>query len=178
MRVFNLLILIAWMSFSSSDVKHSYWLIDSGEFNVKGKTSIGKFDCKYELQIEDTLFFNQKEGFSYKIPVREFRCGNFILNNDFRKTLKHKEFPEVFFSMMYVDEKSAENSNYPFELYLKIAGKEKHIKSLNLKRNKNVLTGEVELKFNDFDLSPPQKLGGAITVEEDIHLSIRLNIKE
>lgn len=176
MRVFSLIIL--WFAWSGlwNPIEQHHLILDSGSFVVKGKTSIGKFDCDYKLETKDTLFLSQKTGLSYEIPVKEFGCGNFLLNNDFRKTLKHKEFPIVHFKMMNV--RKNKQGIYHFDLYLKIAGKEKILKNLILEQKENRLHSSAQLTFSDFNLSPPQKLGGAIKVEEDIHISIVLNLEK
>lgn len=177
MRVFSLLILlITFVGFTTDTEKDSSLQLTSGKFTVKGKTSIGKFECDYKLKTKDTLFFNQEKGFAYHVPVVDFKCGNFLLNKDFRKTLKHKEFPEVYFKLLQVSPKTDEE--YEFDLYLKIAGKEKTIERLTLKKEAQELTGNVDLTFSDFDLTPPKKLGGAIKIEEEIKLAILLRIEE
>src|SRR5690625_643483 len=177
MRVFSLLILlITFVGFTTDTEKDSSLQLTSGKFTVKGKTSIGKFECDYKLKTKDTLFFNQEKGFAYHVPVVDFKCGNFLLNKDFRKTLKHKEFPEVYFKLLHLKPKT--EKEYNFDLYLKIAGKEKFIKNLVLKEKHHKLKGNVDLKFSDFDLTPPKKLGGAIKIEEEINLAIELKIKK
>lgn len=179
MRVFSLLIFVVVLTgFSQDTTKKKYLTLDSSEFIVKGKTSVGKFDCKYESQAKDTLLLYNKNGFAKKIQVKKFSCGNFILTGDFRKTLKHKDFPEVYFSLKKISQHKNNSNAYTFDLYLKIAGKEKYLKNLELTKKKDKLHGEVQLKFSDFDLQPPRKLGGAITVEEDIELLITLKLEE
>ncbi|HLS29839.1 MAG TPA: hypothetical protein VK021_03170 [Flavobacteriaceae bacterium] len=179
MRVFSLLIFVIILTgFSQNNTKKNYLTLNSSEFIVKGKTSIGKFDCKHESQAKDTLLLYKENGFSKKIRVRKFSCGNFILTGDFRKTLKHKEYPEVYFRLMDVQPNDEKFDKFTFDLYLKIAGKEKFLEDLTLTQKNEELHGEVQLKFSDFDLKPPRKLGGAITVEEDIKLVITLSIED
>lgn|SRR5699024_6945140 len=177
MRVFSLIVLLITLSgFTYLTMNESFLELDSGKFTVKGKTSVGKFDCDYKLETKDTLFLHQEKGFAYHVPVDDFKCGNFLLNRDFRKTLKHKEFPEVYFKLLHLKPKT--EKEYNFDLYLKIAGKEKFIKNLVLKEKHHKLKGNVDLKFSDFDLTPPKKLGGAIKIEEEINLAIELKIKK
>lgn len=179
MRVFSLLIFVVVLTgFSQDTTKKKGLILNSSEFIVKGKTSVGSFDCKHESQAKDTLLLYRKNGFSKKIRVKKFGCGNFILTGDFRKTLKHKEYPDVYFKLMVVRSNEKKPGAFTFDLYLKIAGKEKILKDLTLTQEDKELHGNVQLKFSDFDLKPPRKLGGAITVEEDIELIITLNLAE
>ncbi len=171
MRVFSLIIILL-LSFSSFTPNvDDFILLNSKTFSVKGSTSIGKYDCDYKTETRDTLFLNQKKGISYKIPVKKFGCGNFLLTGDFRKTLKEKQYPWVFID---VSDVRKDGQLYKYNLRLDLAGKVKHFQNLNLKREKTGLKGEIELKFSDFDLEPPKKLGGAIKVKEEISLTIDL----
>lgn len=174
MRVFGILILMFFVlgGVYLNNYNRDYIVLRTQKFSVKGSTSLGKFDCRYLPETGDTLFLNKTNGLEYHIPVRGFRCGNFVLNGDFRRTLKHKEYPEVFFKMSKV--RAQENGEFLFDLHLKIAGKEKDTTDLVLTKKGKELMGFVDLKFSDFDLTPPQKLGGAIKVAERINLSIIL----
>lgn len=173
MRVFGLLILmLAFLSFGGNGFRGDYVLLNSKEFKVKGETSVGKFSCKYSLTTKDTLFLNQTKGLADKIPVNDFRCGNFLLNRDFRKTLKARDFPDASFILSHIEK---ENDRYLYDLTVLIAGEEKTLKRQELTPKDNGLFGEIKLKFSDFNLEPPQKLGGAIKIEENIELEIYLS---
>lgn len=148
-----------------------YLLLSSRKFTVEGSTSIGSFTCKYDFQAKDTLFLSSKNGLFQGVPVREFGCGNFLLNHDFRKTLKAKEHPEVFIQLSEVRK---HGDSYLYTLQLDLAGKRKTFQNLVLIKEGKNLTGDLELKFGDFDLHPPKKLGGAIKIKEEIKLSIVL----
>jgi hypothetical protein len=126
------------------------------------------------MNTKDTLFFNQphkQTKISHLVPVKNFGCGNFILNNDFRKTLKEKEFPNVRIELSNF-KKSAEN--YSCDLTLNLVGKQKIYKNLPLKYDKNSLIGNITLQFSDFNLIPPKKIGGMIKIKEEIKLSVSL----
>src|SRR5690554_4211648 len=86
--------LILLFNFQAPDDK---LLIYEKEITVSGNTSLGKFDCSYYVNSrKDTLALNNPGGsFIFEIPVADFSCGNFILNNDFRKTIKAKEYPKA-----------------------------------------------------------------------------------
>lgn len=171
MRVFGLLFIAVLLFGSFKPNTDKYLLLSTKTFSVKGSTSIGKYDCDYKLETRDTLFLNQKKGLTYKIPVKGFGCGNFLLTGDFRKTLREKQYPWVFIKVTDV---RPSGQSYKYNLHLDLAGKVKYYQNLNLVKEKNGLRGEIELKFSDFDLEPPKKLGGAIKVKEEINLNILL----
>ncbi|MDD3458715.1 MAG: hypothetical protein PHO74_04510 [Weeksellaceae bacterium] len=171
MRVFGFVFVLMLISGSFRPFAEDYILLGPKTFSVKGSTSIGKYDCDYKLDTKDTLYLNQKIGINYKIPVKKFGCGNFLLTGDFRKTLKEKQYPWVFIT---VSDVRKEGQLYRYNLRLDLAGKVKHMKNLKLRSEKGGLKGEIELKFSDFDLEAPNKLGGAIKVKEEISLLIDL----
>lgn len=169
MRVFGYLIVFFVLVGFSSGHKNDYLQLSSKRFTVEGSTSLGSFTCNYDIHTEDALFLGQKTGFTDKVPVKEFGCGNFLLNRDFRKTLKEKEYPFVAISLSNV---LKQGENYSYNLDIDLAGKKKNFQNLVLTKEGKNLKGSIELKFSDFDLYPPNKLGGAIKVNENIKISI------
>lgn len=148
--------------------------IVSKDFIVKGNTSIGKFDCKTREQLKDTLFLNQPLGLSDKIAVADFGCGNFMIKRDFRKTLNADSYPHAYFALEQVQDI---DGRLVYNLSVTIAGVCKKIENLSFTQQDGVLMSKVDLKFSDFNLTPPKKLGGAIKIEEDIELLVHLVLK-
>jgi hypothetical protein len=171
MRVFGLILSI-FLLLAFTKPKEDYVLIDTKKFTVKGSTTFGDFTCNYDVKSKDTLFLNQKEGLYCKVIIKEFGCGNFLLNRDFRKTLKEKEHPEA---IIYLSDIKKEGEKYSYNLHLNLAGKERIFQNLYFKKENNLLKGSINLRFSDFNLVAPAKLGGAIKVKEDISLSFSLN---
>ncbi|GGD13098.1 YceI family protein [Flavobacterium orientale] len=171
MRVFSLIFMITVALFSTPK---DYLLVSTKQFIVRGTTSIGGFECNYDMNAKDTLYFNKAQKLnkiSHSIPVKKFGCGNFILNHDFRKTLKEKEFPQIEIELSNFKN---HNNQYSCDLILKLVGKQRVYKNLPLKINQNRLHGNIILNFSDFELTPPKKMGGAIKVGEEIELFINL----
>ncbi len=172
MRVFSLLITMAVMLFSTPK---DYLLVSTKQFTVHGSTSIGGFECTYDLKTKDTLFFNNSKKnskFSYSIPVKEFGCGNFLLNSDFRKTLKADEYPKITIELTNF---KRQDENYYCDLQFNLVGINKTYKNLKLKTYKDKIEGNIVVYFSDFGLKPPKKAGGLIKIQEDIKIAISLN---
>lgn len=170
-RVFSFLIVVAGTLFSTPK---DYLLVSTKQFTVQGTTSIGGFECNYDLKTKDTLFFNspyQTNVISHSIPVRNFGCGNFLLNNDFRKTLKEKEYPTI---KIILSNFKKEEEKITCNLTINLVGKKRVYKQLPLKLNQHALQGEVLLNISDFDLEPPKKMGGIIKINEEIKLVVNL----
>ncbi|MDY0089137.1 MAG: hypothetical protein RBR78_02105 [Flavobacteriaceae bacterium] len=174
MRVFGFFVILITIFGFTTSYKSEYLVIDSKKISVESSTSVGDFTCNYNFDSKDTLFLNRKLGYFYKVPVKEFGCGNFLLNRDFRKTLKEKEFPNVSVNLFDVKK---EGKDFSYSLDLNLAGKQKTYKNLILKKENKALNGSISVKFSDFDLVAPKKLGGAIKVKEDIKLSFVLNTR-
>lgn len=173
MRVFSLVITMAVMLFSTPK---DYLLVSTKQFTVHGTTSIGGFECTYDLKTKDTLFFNNNHRatkFTHSLPVKEFGCGNFLLNSDFRKTLKESEYPKINIELFNFRK---QNELYYCDLTLNLVGIKKSYKNLKLKIYKNRIDGDVVVNFSDFGLKPPKKAGGMIKIHENIKIAISLGI--
>ncbi|HNU58818.1 MAG TPA: YceI family protein [Aquaticitalea sp.] len=174
MRIFSYLILIILATPFSKSSTSDYMVICTNEFTVQGKTSLGSFVCSYEMPASDTLFFNNKKRNAkiiHTLPVRNFGCGNFILNGDFRKTLNAKEYPEIKIELSNF---RITDNRYTCDLMLNLVGKPKQFRDLELQFYNNSMCGELVLNFSDFDLEPPKKLGGMVKVKEEIALNIKM----
>src|SRR5690554_520461 len=94
MRILWLLYILLAFPVTKNDL-----VIMEREIIVSGTTSIGDFICSYYVNHQqDTLLMDwgaSPTDFLFEIPVSEFSCGNFLINNDFRKTIKAKEFPSA-----------------------------------------------------------------------------------
>ncbi len=145
-------------------------------FTIEGATSVGKFTCTYELEQRDTLYTNRLQGDTsvrYNIPSDAFGCRNFLLNRDFKKTIKAKDYKEIRVDITKLRKK---DNHYLCDLKLKLAGKEKIYEGTPLKANEEGLTGFLIVQFSEFELTPPKKMGGLVKVKEDIKISIDLTV--
>lgn len=145
-------------------------------FTIEGATSVGTFTCTYELEQRDTLHTSQLEGDTsvrYNIPSDAFGCRNFLLNRDFKKTIKAKEYKEI---KVEISKLRRKDNHYLCDLKLKLAGKEKVYENTSLKASDEGLTGFLVVQFSEFELTPPKKMGGLVKVKEDIKISIELTV--
>lgn len=144
-------------------------------FTIEGATSIGDFNCTYQLEQRDTVNVGAAasgdDSILYIIPSDAFGCHNFLLNRDFKKTIKSKEFKDIRVEMCRL--RKNEN-HYMCDLKLKLAGKEKVYENTPLRTKANGLTGTLVVQFSEFDLTPPKKLGGLVKVKEEIKISVNL----
>ncbi|PZR22063.1 MAG: hypothetical protein DI539_06300 [Flavobacterium psychrophilum] len=147
-------------------------------FTIEGATSVGDFNCTYQLEQRDTVHVGKTasgdDSILYIIPSDAFGCHNFLLNRDFRKTIKAKEFKDIRVEMCRLRK---DNHHYMCDLKLKLAGKEKMYEKTSLKTTANGVTGTLVVQFSEFDLTPPKKFGGLVKVKEEIKISVNLTLQ-
>lgn len=164
--------------FLGSNMPKSF-LIHHKEIIVKGQTSLGSFECSYDNPLAgDTLFFERQvvenNSMDFLIPVADFGCGNFLLNRDFRRTLKAEEFP---FCKVSVNRLSKGQNHIYGNISLDLAGKQLVLKKVVFHQGDEKLHGNIQLSFDQLDLKAPDRLGGLVKVDETIELQINLYVK-
>ncbi|PRY84847.1 hypothetical protein [Mongoliibacter ruber] len=142
---------------------------------VTGQTSLGGFSCDYSRNgLRDTLFFDYNtkvKELVFTVPVNDFSCGNFLLNKDFKKTIKSEEFPTA---LVKVKNLKSKHGYYTCDMNVEIVGKKLHYKDLKLQSIPNGLSADMVLSFEELNLSAPKKFGGLISVNEELHLEFQL----
>lgn len=148
---------------------------------VSGQTSVGGFKCVFENETTGETIAVQggsQNGATLlllSIPVKEFGCGNFLLNRDFQKTLKVSEHPMIVVDVLQLEFNGKE---YLGRLDLTVAGKKKSMDSVKFRshtdRKDNMLRADIQLKMSEWGLTPPSRFGGLITVDEDLHIVVDL----
>lgn len=171
MRILLALILILL----NHEVKEREVIVTKKTITVSGKTSIGGFSCDYSKEgLKDTLFIDfegPEKEMVFDIPVHDFSCGNFLLNRDFRNTVKSDKFPTA---KVRVQNIKSNYGHYTCDLTVTLVGKKLHFPSLVLKRVPEGLHANLVLSFDELDLEAPKKMGGMIKVEEKLTLDFTL----
>jgi len=148
-------------------------------FTIEGGTSVGDFSCTYELDQRDTVKINslltENASVQYIIPSTAFGCHNFLLNRDFKKTIKAKEYKDI---RVVLSGFRKTGNHYTCNLKLRLAGKEKMYEETPLKTSGDGLTGSLVVQFSEFDLTPPKRMGGLVKVKEDIKISVALTVQQ
>ncbi|MCL6260558.1 hypothetical protein M3O96_15755 [Aquiflexum sp. TKW24L] len=160
--------------FTANEVAETY-VVKEKRISVKGKTSLGGFTCKYsEKGLKESLVMNSQNGLpdlDLNIIVENFGCGNFILNKDFRNTIKAKEFP---MAKVRVNNWVRKNGRFYCNMFVTLAGKHLVFRDLELVRVKEGVKANVKIQFSQLGLAPPSKMGGMVKVDENLDLEIVL----
>lgn len=158
----------------ATEVAETYVLKEK-RISVKGKTSLGGFNCLYvEKGLNQSLKMHPQNGIpdlDLNVIVENFGCGNFILNKDFRNTIKAKEYPTA---KVKVTNWVKKNGKFYCNMFVTLVGKQLTFKDLELIRIKEGVKANVDIQFSQLGLSPPSKMGGLVKVDEKLELEIIL----
>lgn len=126
--------------------------------------------------MRDTLKLNSTEDLKplqFTIPVKSFSCGSFLLNNDFRSTLKASEFPNA---LVTVSNFRLKSGKIYCSLILDLVGQRLEFPDLLLEKNKEGMSANLILNFDMLKLTPPSKFGGLVKVENQLDLEFHLGM--
>ena len=115
------------------------------------------------------------------LMASNFDCHNDMTTRDFKKTLRTENHPEVYIRFLQLKRQREQKPELTGTMEIVIAGVSKRypvtclIKSAG--NNEKHLEGTRSFKFSDFGLQPPDKLFGAIKVEDNISVNFHLRLK-
>jgi hypothetical protein len=148
---------------------------------VSGQTSVGGFRCVFDKETRNNAIAVQggsNNGATLlllSIPVKEFGCGNFLLNRDFQKTLKMDQHPAIVVDVLQLE---FNGSAYAGRLNLTVAGKKKSLDNVlfrtHSERGSTMLRAHIKLRMSEWGLTPPSRFGGLVTVNEDLGIVVDL----
>lgn len=114
--------------------------------------------------------------YCFSLPVAAFQCGNFLLNRDYQRTLKAKEYPEIAVQVLSLKENEGGGLTGKIKLYL--VGKSKTLDNVNFTfqshENKKALSAHFVFKASEFELKPPKRLGGILKTEDAMNITVEL----
>ncbi|SEG37403.1 hypothetical protein [Algoriphagus boritolerans] len=173
----QVLILMIFIFFAALTQQQRELVITDQRVKVSGYTSLGKFNCDFSrVGMKDKLQLNSTGDLStleFKIPVKSFSCGNFLLNNDFRSTLKANEYP---YALVTVSNFRLKSGNVYCSMVLDLVGQKLNFPDILLERNKEGMSANLILNFEMLNLSPPSKFGGLVKVENQLDLEFHLGM--
>ena len=168
------------------------WVItQNSSLTINGTTNVNKFSCAIlSYPKTDTITINKgtaKENLmlsgALSLKVKNFECNNVMMTHQFRKTLKQEEFPLLYITFLSL--KEFPNPNQKINLIkglvaIKIAGITKKFEifyQLEFENNNLVLRGNQFIKFSDFKLAAPQKIGKLIKAHDQLSVVFELKMK-
>lgn len=143
---------------------------------IQGSTNVNSFKCINQSLPAPKVTVQSNKNFylpDFKIPVDKFDCYNRIMTSNLKKTLKSDSFPYI--TIDFVSFTKNKNGKYGSWAEVKLMNRiKKYYFEFSL--NNSQLTGSRIIKFSDFKIEPPKKMGGMIYVKDDINLVFRMQV--
>lgn len=140
---------------------------------INGNTNINSFKCvnnSFKISNLATNLSN-KQLPNLSLKVDDFDCHNKMMTSDFKKTLSAEEHPYLNIKFLNIDKNK---DIYNTQIEVRMMDKTK-IYNITLCLDKGKLTGKRNVKFSDFNIKPPKKMGGMIVVKDDLNLIFALD---
>ena len=140
---------------------------------INGSTNINNFKCinKTFKAPSGTSFTGALPG--YAVKVEEFDCFNKIMTKDFQKTLQSDKYPHLNIKILKFV-KSQNSYNAVVEVLMMNKSKTYNV-LFTLENGKYI--GKKNVKFSEFGIQPPKKMGGMIVVKDDLNLTFSLGAR-
>ena len=143
---------------------------------INGWTNIGTFKCvNANFQNSRSIYsFSGSQLPNIPLQVVDFDCKNKIMTADFRKTLNSEKYPALTIKFINFTKLKANRFTALVE-----------VKMMNVTKSYNIefseyhdsLVGNKRLKFSDFNIVPPKKMGGMVYVKDEIDLFFSLAVR-
>lgn len=148
-------------------------IINKIEIKIKGKSTVGDYNCDNSLIKKDSVFLNlnKRNSIAAQIPMSAFDCKNRIMTKDLQSTVKVKKYPNSFVTISEIKPCA---KNYKCNLTFLITDKTLKYKDFILKTSDNKIQGSLNLNFSDIGLEPPTKMAGLIKVKDEIVIDFTL----
>ncbi|MGB4399801.1 MAG: YceI family protein [Daejeonella sp.] len=172
---------------------YTRWVITKAcTLKVEGSTNVNKFSCVITGNFRpDTLTMNRFKGSEItningrmNLYIQDFDCHNPLMTGDLRKTLKAKEFPKMIIRFISLGRyPDGELKAYPINgiVSIEIAGVSKKYNVAYMVyhsgKNKMALRGVREIKFSDFGIVPPSKIGGMVKTNDKLFAEFNLALQ-
>lgn len=141
---------------------------------INGSTNVNSFQCTNNKFKNDGVYsFSEKNLPNIILKVTDFDCGNKMMTKDFQKILNAEKYPEM--TIKFIKFTKAQK-NFVAVVEVKMMNQSRRY-SVEFELENNKMTGRKNVKFSDFNIIPPKKMGGMIVVKDDLDLTFSLATK-
>lgn len=142
---------------------------------INGSTNVSTFRCiNNKFRADAGVYtFSEKNLPNIILKITDFDCGNRLMTKDFQKILYAEKYPEMtirFVSFI------RNQKNFSAVVEVKMMNQSKRY-NIDFGVENNRLIGRKNVKFSDFNIIPPKKMGGMIVVKDDLNLIFSLSTK-
>ena len=143
---------------------------------ILGKTYVYSFKCT-NCNLPNPVIKISGAIFSlpdFKVEVDGFDCANKIMTKDFKATLKSDQYPTI--NIDFTSFNKTNTGKYGCWANVTLMNRvKKYYFEFTLSSN-NQLIGSRTIKFSDFGIAPPKKMGGMIRVDDNLNLKFKLKV--
>ena len=183
---------ILLVSFSYMDaVKNNKDILITSQslLQINGTSNVTDFKCGYNIknlnepirihyETADNLIRFEKSELI--LENNEFDCGGKGINKDFHGLLKSETYPTIILKLKEIKLNPKKKNKADALIEIEIAGTSQSYLMQTEFSNENdwLISGQLNLNIQDFDLKAPKKMLGLIVVSEDIEIVFKLVVRE
>ncbi len=167
----------------------SILITPQSQLQIKGTSNVNDFKCGYNIKNLNDPILIEYESANNVIRFKnstlilendEFNCGGRGINKDFHSLLKSNEYPQIILKLKEVKLKPNKKNRANTLIEIDIAGSSNtYIMETEFYYDDNwMISGQLKLNIQDFELEAPKKMLGLIVVSENIEISFKLVVKE
>lgn len=144
---------------------------------INGWTNINTFKCS------NPKFKNSSSVYSFtgnqlpniSVAVDDFDCRNKMMTADFRKVLQSDKYPNL--NIRFIEFKKSNSNKFEAVVEVKMMTVARKY-NIEFSLYNNSLVGNKRLRFSDFKIVPPKKMGGMVYVKDELDLVFSLETKD
>lgn len=142
---------------------------------INGNTNVNSFQCINSKFRNDgnPYTFTEKNLPNIILKVNDFDCGHKIMTKDFQKILNAEKYPNMIIKFISF---TKNQNNFLAVVEVKMMNQSRRY-NIEFEIENNKLIGRKNVKFSDFNITPPKKMGGMIIVKDDLDLTFSLATK-
>lgn len=142
---------------------------------INGSTNVNVFQCVNSKFKNDgnAYSFSEKNLPNIILKVNDFDCGNKMMTKDFQKILNAEKYPEMTIKFIKF---TKTQKNFIAVVEVKMMNQSRRY-NVEFELANNKMVGRKNVKFSDFNITPPKKMGGMIVVKDDLDLTFSLSTK-
>lgn len=154
-----------------------FYFSQQNAVEINGWTNINTFKCVNNAFRNSTSIYSfmGNELPNVVLKVDDFDCRNRMMTSDFRKTLNSDKYPNLTIKFLNFSKGNGNRFNAVVEVKMMNVVKKYNIE---FSEYRNSLVGIKRLKFSDFNIVPPKKMGGVVYVKDELDLTFSLGIKD
>ena len=176
---------------SETVLRHHFIVQPTSRLSIFGRTNVNSFQCATQYCGRDTLIL-QEGGKSKPVFLKgfvgleaaSFDCGMAIMTSDFSKTIKANEYPVIgidFKSFERVPTYACTEEKFKGLMAIQLTGISKVFDvdcTMETQPSGLIhLKGSRQFKFSDFQLQPPKRVMGMVTVQQELEVKFHLILK-